>query len=435
VEILFVGHASALIKSNGIGLLMDPWLKGTAFNDSWSLYPSAVSGDQLWKDVTHIWFSHEHPDHFSIPTITSIPPAIRAKIHVIFQKHYDTHVLDWLRKQRFASVEEMPHDKWIQLATGFDVSCHQVGHLDSALAVRTPSCNLLNLNDCNSSPATLKRLKKKLGRVDVLMNQFSIAGWPGNPDEHDRRLSSARSVIDGFTSDISALQPRYVLPFASFVRFSHQENSFMNSVVNSVQDVAKIVSDDTLLVMYPGDSWTVGTDHRPTTARALERYRGDAEALTEQELMLHDPHSFEQVLEAANERILDFQKSYHRRVLKYVPPVTFYLTDLQRAFKVDLLSGATMLNATETECHVCLSSQAAHYTFKMRFGLPTLGVSGRYRLNAPETPFRKLKKLGSAYSSGFYTKRLPKFGLKPRLLEFAWRRRRDFASQFFSRII
>jgi UDP-MurNAc hydroxylase len=435
VEIFFVGHASAFIKSNGVGLLMDPWLKGTAFNDSWSLYPPAVPGDLLWDNVTHIWFSHEHPDHFSIPTIKSIPQAKRTKIHVIFQKHYDTHVVDWLREQGFASVKEMQHGRWIRLAAGFDVSCHQIGHMDSALAVRTPSCNLLNLNDCSSSPSTLRRLKNQLGRIDVLMNQFSIAGWPGNPDEHDRCLNSARKVLDGFANDLQILQPRYVLPFASFVRFSHEENAFMNSIVNSVHDVSHIVPADKLLVMYPGDAWVVGSGHASTTTKALERYHQDAEALNKQELMHHDSNSFEQVLEAASERIVDLQKSYHRRVLRYVPPVTFYLTDLRRAFKVDLLSGVTAINTDDAECHVCLSSQAAFYTFKMRFGLPTLGVSGRYRLNAPEAPFRKLKKLGSAYSSGFYTRRLPQFGLKPRLLEFVWRRRRDFASQFISRII
>jgi L-ascorbate metabolism protein UlaG (beta-lactamase superfamily) len=34
MKITFVGHASVLIEEAGIGLLIDPWLKGDAFNDS-----------------------------------------------------------------------------------------------------------------------------------------------------------------------------------------------------------------------------------------------------------------------------------------------------------------------------------------------------------------------------------------------------------------
>jgi len=42
----------------------------------------------------------------------------------------------------------------------------------------------------------------------------------------------------------------------SFVRFSHEENSYMNSSVNGVDDIASKVDERRLLVMYPGDVWS-----------------------------------------------------------------------------------------------------------------------------------------------------------------------------------
>ena len=42
MKITFVGHASVLLEECGVGLLIDPWLKGEAFNDSWTLYPQSV---------------------------------------------------------------------------------------------------------------------------------------------------------------------------------------------------------------------------------------------------------------------------------------------------------------------------------------------------------------------------------------------------------
>jgi hypothetical protein len=61
-------------------------------------------------------------------------------------------------------------------------------------------------------------------------------------------------------------------------------------------------------------------------------------------------------------------------------------------------------------------------------------VSGRYKINHSEAAFAALKKLGSAYSAGYYTKKAPRFGLGWRLWQFWWRRRRDVASQFLGRV-
>jgi hypothetical protein len=141
----------------------------------------------------------------------------------------------------------------------------------------------------------------------------------------------------------------------------------------------------------------------------------------------------EKILDAANRRIEDMQQKYQRWVLKRVPPVSFYVRDLRRAFVADLRAGAKEVGLPEAKCVVSLASQAAWYSFAMRFGLPTLGVSGRFKINHAESAFAALKKLGAAYSSGFYTKKGPRFGVGWRLCEFWWRRRRDVVSQFLRR--
>lgn len=90
------------------------------------------------------------------------------------------------------------------------------------------------------------------------------------------------------------------------------------------------------------------------------------------------------------------------------------------------------------ESSVELSSQAMWYTFAHRWGLPTLGVSGRYRLHGNEEPFRKLKKLASAYSAGIVVKTgqgESESGLLAKdRLGYWWSRRGDIASQFTARM-
>jgi Beta-lactamase superfamily domain len=159
MKITFVGHASVFIEEAGIGLLIDPWIKGDAFNESWALYPPAVLNADTLARVTHIWISHEHPDHLSIPTLKSFSPELKSQIVVLFQKHYDTEIVDWLKSQGFRDAKEMPHGNWIPLSPDIEAVCYQIGHMDSALAIRTPRQTILNLNDCDTPLSTLARLR------------------------------------------------------------------------------------------------------------------------------------------------------------------------------------------------------------------------------------------------------------------------------------
>ena len=61
----FVNHASVLITYEKIGILSDPWYKGTAFHDGWRLIYELDNNkiNELLNKTSHIYISHEHPDH------------------------------------------------------------------------------------------------------------------------------------------------------------------------------------------------------------------------------------------------------------------------------------------------------------------------------------------------------------------------------------
>jgi hypothetical protein len=208
----------------------------------------------------------------------------------------------------------------------------------------------------------------------------------------------------------------------------------MNSSVNCLDDIAAKVDRSRFLVMYPGDVWNCGQGGVGDSELAKLKFQRDWSEVATQPLRSHETYSMEEILDAANRRVEDMQQKYQRWVLGRMPPVSFYVPDLGRAFLVDLRVGATEVKLPEAECVVSLASQAAWYTFAMRFGLPALGVSGRFKINHWEPAFAALKKLGAAYSSGFYTKKAPRFGVGWRLCEFWWRRRLDVVPQFLRRI-
>ena len=435
VRLTFVGHAGLLVEAGGVGILTDPWLTGDAFNDSWTPHPAPVLRPADLARVTHIWISHEHPDHLSIPTLRSLPEEVRARITVLSQRLLSDEVTTFLGRLGFRAVEELAHGRWVEPAPGVELVMHQVGHEDSSLTVRAGGVTVLDLNDCKPSTGTLRRMRRQIGPVDVLLDQFSIAGRPGNPGDTAAYAVRRRHVLDVLLRHDAEVGARWLVPMASFVRFSHEENAYMNDAVNTVDDVAAAVAPERLAVLAPGDVWDVAAGPFPGTADAMARYRAAREAIPQLPLRRHDPVPFADVVEAVAGRLADLGRAYHQPVLRRVPPLTLHLTDLGRAVELDVASATVVEVATDHgACIVHLSSQAAEYTFSQRWGLPTLLISGRFRLTGDEAPFERLKQLGSAWSSGFHSRGAVRTVAGERGRDAVVRRWRGLAADVASRI-
>ena len=101
MKIHFVGHACIVAECADTSILMDPWLFGKIFNDSWTLLPEPKFDPAMLDKVDYIWLSHEHPDHCHFPTLDSFPAAFKARVTVLFQDRDYTKVFgalaqDWL---------------------------------------------------------------------------------------------------------------------------------------------------------------------------------------------------------------------------------------------------------------------------------------------------------------------------------------------------
>ena len=264
MDIEFVAHASVVLRRDPVHLLCDPWLADTAFDDGWALLAEPVFGAEDFASVTHLWFSHEHPDHFSPRTLAMIPAADRERITVLFHESLDRKVVQHCQKLGFGRVMELPGGHWIRLAEGFEIKCDTwEGSDDSWLLVRTPEGTLLNLNDCQANTqAQVDALHQSTGDVDVLLTQFSISAWDGNPEDHARRAAGAVTMLERTVRQTRTLKAKHVIPFASFVWFCHEENFYMNSAMRPVGDAAEWIAGQTEaqpVVLYPGERWRMGS--------------------------------------------------------------------------------------------------------------------------------------------------------------------------------
>ena len=98
----FVSHASVIISHDGISILSDPWFSGAAFHNGWRLIHEPSNNDiiKALNKTTHIFISHEHPDHFSPvffkdKNIKDI--LIKRGIEFLFQYTKDKRVISFLK--------------------------------------------------------------------------------------------------------------------------------------------------------------------------------------------------------------------------------------------------------------------------------------------------------------------------------------------------
>ena len=383
MKITLLSHASVLIEEGPIAICSDPWFIGDVFNESWSLLRKPALTESCLQGVSHIWISHEHPDHLNFPTLKSIPPEQKAKITVLYQRHFSPRIFEVLAKLGFRQVIELPLAHWFDLGEDVSVMCCSIGSIDSLLAVRSKGVTVLNTNDCVIGPSATRALAKSIGPVDVLLTQFSIASWVGNPGEAD--VTARHEVIDRMERYISAFRPRITIPFASFVYFCHKENHYMNAWINTPDHVQQRLSHAAtqLEFLYNGDSWS-SEDGLHVNGDPLERYRADFQEIQNLPYRTHQSYSLEELRALGNRLIHKVQLSFPWLIVRKVAPIYFYLVDLNAAIRFDLRRGTVEIaQRTKEQCDIALSSQALWFAFKFPWGFNTLDVSGRYeRINS-----------------------------------------------------
>jgi hypothetical protein len=387
MQLRFVNHASFVCEHAGVRLIADPWLYGTAFNDGWDLVCQSPIGAAELGDMNYIWYSHEHPDHFSPRVLQDVPSEKRGAVTVLYRKTTDGKVLAFCRKLGF-QTRELEDGMTVELAGGLRVTSQSVPLFDSWLLIEAGGVRVLNLNDAVlQSPAELSRVAARTGRPDVLFTQFSYAAWRGNKGDTELRRADARKKLDIVRAQVRALAPRFTVPFASMSFFSHEENAFTSDSVNHPWEVLEPIAacGSTPVLLYPGDAWTVGEPH--DNAPACERYRADYARLPERplhhsasvplEALTAAAHAYVQRIRAANSRWL-LELLRWNPVLPTLRPLDVHLWDLGADVRFSFERGLEQIERRDPRYDLRMSSDSLAFVFRQQWGIDTLTVNGRF---------------------------------------------------------
>ena len=388
MQIEFVNHASVLISHGAVGLLCDPWYEGPAFHKGWRLLvetgPEAVH--DLLSRTTHIWLSHEHPDHFSVLFFKQYGDTIRDRgITLLFQEIDDQRVADFLRGQKFKTVF-LPFKQAIDLGSDVSVTCLKDEFIDSALSIRAGETHVLNLNDCNVGEiARAEEIRDAVGTCDILLTQFSYAAWKGGRANRTWRETAAREKLANIRVQAEVLKPSMVIPFASFVRFAHARNSYLNDAANTPDAVVAAFADAPwqVQVMAPGDV-TDGTPDPQASIRAADWWRAHY-ADMDADLMHYDSVDAEALQKAfatwrarvfANNSRPTMRVAQKLSPIKVLQPVVVELDDLGQRWQIDPPQGS--FTRTEAPADLIMHSESLAFLFNNSFGFDTLSVNGTF---------------------------------------------------------
>jgi hypothetical protein len=390
-EITFVNHASVIFSFKKIRLITDPWLFGSAFNNSWELISESKMRVEDFKDISHIWFSHEHPDHFNLGVLNSIPEEVRREITVLFQDTLDHRVAKKCRELGF-SVIEMKHNEFYKLDDDFQVKCRPYLLYDSLLYLEIGDKKILNLNDCGvDSIRQAEYIQKITGNVDLLLTQFGYAAHIGDPEDVQLRKETSKEKLMRIKIQSKVFNAKYVIPFASFVWFSHKDNFYMNDEVNKIRNVEEFIKTETNsipIILYPGNNWILDQEH--DNNQGIKLYENDF-------AKEHVPHKnspkipLEDLQSDSNNYITNIRNRNNWTLIKLAHSISFlktakiYLKDLELSVEFDLIHGLNQSDFSKSDADIILDSDSLAFAFKFDYGADTLLANARFHKSGGRT--------------------------------------------------
>jgi len=263
-EVKFLSHASILVKTDKVSMLIDPWLIGDTYWGSWSHYPNSSFNRNNLPSPTHIVITHPHPDHFHEETLQHFA----RDVPIFFPKFPSQIIPETLGRMGFNAL--FPTDWEVPVILPDELSFAFLRPIslweDSALLLRVKDWTWLNKNDAGS-PLRDEFVPQKL---DLVTSSFDVgaSGYPltwgvSEPRSQALLKSQAAALVQTLRSNADKLRPRFFGPFASYWRLNAAPGFKYGGQIphNKITDIERAfeTSFTTVLRTIPGSTLNIKT--------------------------------------------------------------------------------------------------------------------------------------------------------------------------------
>lgn len=277
MHIEYITHACTKIKAGDVTLLSDPWIIDQPIYNytTWKFPPINQNPEEILNEVTHVYISHTHEDHFHVPSLslihrdtTIVIPSFNwhagPRANILYQT---------LKKMGFTQIKEL--DAWETESLGNQLSVTMIPAADtkswdwenSGLVINADEITILNLNDCPTDEAQLKSLDERFPFFDLALIQYAgVTMYPGRfrmPLDQMKRISKQKK--HSFVSQdrlINLLNIHSIIPFAGDFCWLDDELFHCNWACRGTPKILEEWLENSrynngieFLIMYPNDIW------------------------------------------------------------------------------------------------------------------------------------------------------------------------------------
>lgn len=288
MKIRFITNAGFEIITGETRILCDPWLLPGAFDGSWWQWPPLRLTPEDFREYTHLYISHIHPDHCDLETLRRLP---NKEVPVIILKGPGDFLKKRIATCGFTNFIELADGESAQLA---DVAVTMYGAfaanpfidakvpniIDSSIVVTHGDSSFLNLNDNEPDAAACERLVNRHGHFCAAMVPYGGVGpWPSSylhlsTEEKLKKAREKEGLYLGHMLTIAKiLKADIYFPAAGQMRLGGRmsyKNEFLG-IVNQKTAVQRLVQAGYRAAhLEEGDVFTLGgLEHKKTLSLSV----------------------------------------------------------------------------------------------------------------------------------------------------------------------
>lgn len=221
MKITYISHATLLIEVDGFKIVTDPWVKGAVYCNQWHLFPKALS-PQLIQDANSVVYSHGHEDHLHAQSLQTI----NTQAQIFYPYSWYSGTKEFFNGLGFSKIHEVFNEQRIEITPNIHIT-YLSNNLDNVIVFEINNQVVLNINDALPSASEqminyfIQKITKRWPKIDYIFSSYGGAAYFPNTvhyiSKNDVEIAKTRELffVTNFCKIVSALQPRFAVPFAS----------------------------------------------------------------------------------------------------------------------------------------------------------------------------------------------------------------------------
>jgi hypothetical protein len=325
-----------------------------------------------------------------------------------------------LKNIGFTNVIPLLERKELVIADNIKITRYPTTGIDNMLLLECDNIRLLNYNDCNLPIKAIKTLVIKLGRIDILLNNYNHAGkllsYP---------LPSAEEIKKDLKADYlrkSVLfYPRYIIPFASDHYYRAAESQEQNESLMEVNEISDL--DPRVIPL------TVGEVAEFDGQLNLTRHKSSSFVLKNKREIIgrNNPRKFEELRDAFADYAARMRKSFIYLTF-WLPDLFVEIPDLDVIVTLSINKGLTIVDRPH-DYHISATSEALYAWFSKPYGIDSFWVGAHFEINqAAIVPLRWQLLVGLLTENKLDLLSMAKLMFSADGIKFLWARREEIVA-------